>query len=87
MGGLRDRFEEDIESLRTTRDDLRVRLHLGRAEVRDRWEKLEESWERVQAKLKLLRAESKESAEDVEAAARLLVDELREGYQHLRKLI
>lgn len=87
MGELRDRVEEEMKGLQTIRDDLRVRLHLGQAEVRDQWEKLERAWQRVEAKAKVLRDESKESMEDVEEAARLLVDEIREGYRNLKQLL
>ena len=87
MGEIRERIEDEIEGLRTIRDDLRVRLHLGQLEVRDQWEKLERTWQHVEAKTKVLRAESKESMEEVEEAARLLVDEIRQGYRNLKKLI
>ena len=87
MGEIRERIENEMNGLRTIRDDLRVRLHLGQREVRDQWEKLERTWQHVEAKAKVLREESKESMEDVEEAARLLVDEIREGYRNLKKLV
>jgi len=87
MGEIRERIEEEMKGLQTIRDDLRVRLHLGQAEVRDQWEKLERAWQHVEAKAKVLRDESKESMEDVEEAARLLVDEIREGYRNLKQLL
>jgi len=87
MGEIRERIENEMKGLRTIRDDLRVRLHLGQREVRDQWEKLERTWQHVEAKTKVLREESKESMEDVEEAARLLVDEIREGYRNLKRLV
>jgi len=87
MGELSDRLHEEMDALRTARDDLRVRLHLGRAEVRDRWEKLEKKWQHAEAKLKVLREQAAESGKDVGEAARLLLDELKEGVDQLRKLI
>ena len=87
MSDIRERIEEEVDGLRAVRDDLRVRLHLGQVEVRDQWEKLERKWQRVEAKAKVLREESRESMEDVEDAARLLVGEIREGYRHLKDLV
>jgi len=84
---LIDRLHRELDELKATRDDLRVRLHLGRAEVREQWDKLEKRWEHAQARLKVLREEARDSAEDVGEAARLLVHEIREGLDHLRRLV
>jgi hypothetical protein len=82
-----DRLNEEMDSLRTARDEMRVRLHLGKAEVREQWEKLEKQWQHAEARLKVLRDQAGESAHDVGDAARLLVDELKEGVEQLRKLV
>jgi hypothetical protein len=87
MSEFLDRVNEELESLRATRDDLRVRLHLGKAEVKERWEKLEKQWQHAEGKLKVLREQASESAGDVSNAARLLMDELKEGVEDLRKLL
>jgi hypothetical protein len=87
MGEIRERIEQEMKGLQTVRDDLRVRLHLGQAEVRDQWDRLERAWQRVEAKARVLREESKDSLEDVEEAAQLLVEEIRLGYRNLRQLL
>ena len=85
MSELGDRLQKELEPLQTARDDLRVRLHLGKAEIRDRWEALEKSWGHAEAKLKAIRKETEESSDDIADAFRLLVGEIRDGYEHLRK--
>ncbi len=87
MSDIVDKLSEELEALRTARDELRVRLHLGKAEARDQWDKLEKGWQHAEAKMKVLREQAAESAEDVADAGRLLLDELREGVDQLRKLI
>lgn len=87
MTDLEDRLHEELDSLRTLRDELRVKLHLGSAEIRDQWENLEKAWNHAEARLGVLRRESRESAEEVGEAARLLLDELRTGYHRLRDLV
>lgn len=77
----------DIEGLRQLRDELRVQLHLGKAEARERFEKLEQSWQHLEAKLKLIREESAGDLSQIREAAGLLVGEIREGYRHLRSLL
>lgn len=85
MSELNDRLREEFEPLRTARDELRVRLHLGKAEIRDRWEMVEKSWQHAEAKLNAIRRETGESAEDIADAIRLLAEEIRDGYEHLRR--
>ena len=87
MSELFDRLQDELKPLQTARDELRVRLHLGKAEIRDRWESLEKSWTHTEAKLNAIRKETEESTADIADAIRLLADEIRDGYAHLRKHI
>ncbi len=84
MSKTSDALEERLDQLRTLRDELRVRAHLGKAEVKERWEKAERSWQHLEAKLELLRDESRESLAEVRSAAGLLVEEIRDAYRHIR---
>ena len=84
---LADRLGEEVDRLRAVRDELRVRVHLGRAEVRDRWEKLEKDLQHVEAKLKLVREETRDDIESVADATRNLLKEIRSGYDHLKSLL
>jgi hypothetical protein len=76
---------EEMEKLRSARDELRVKAALGRAELRDRWQELERRWHQLEGRLALAGKGAREDARDVREAARLLVAELREGYEHLRQ--
>lgn len=88
---LRDRIEgeiqSEIESLRTARDELRVQVHLGAAEVREAWEKAEKSWQHLEGRAKVLGEATQESLEEIGAAAKILAEEIRRGYEHVRKLL
>lgn len=81
------RMTEDVEGLKRLRDELRVQLHLGKAEARERFEKLEGTWQHLEAKLKVIREESREDLGQVREAAGLLMGEIRDGYRHLRSLL
>lgn len=80
-------FAEEVEELRRVRDELRVQIHLARAEARERWEDLEKRWQHLEGKLRVLRAESRDSLGEIGEAGRLLADEIRKGYRHLRSLL
>jgi hypothetical protein len=87
MVDLAERFSEELEGLRELRDEFRVQMELGRAEAREGWERLEEDWRHLEAKLQLMRNESRGELEEIGEAARLLVEQIREGYRHLRSLL
>lgn len=87
MTDWRERLEEEADALRRVRDELKVQAHLGAAEAKDSWQQLEERWHQLEAKLKLLGDSSKESLEDIGEAAKLLAEEIRDGYQHFKNLV
>lgn len=87
MSEVSDRIHEEVEELRGLRDDLKLQVHLAKMEAQDRFQKAEQSWEHLEAKLRLLASESRESAGEVGEAAKLLVDEIRESYRHVRGLL
>jgi SMC interacting uncharacterized protein involved in chromosome segregation len=84
---MRERLEGELEDLRATRDELRVRLHLGKLDAQDLWEQVEKQWQHVESKLKLAGEVGREAADDVGEATSLVVEEMKEGYAKLRKLL
>lgn len=77
----------ELDELRRIRDELRLQLHLGRAEATELWEKLEVRFAEAEARARMLARQAEEPVQDVIEAARLLVEELRHGYQRLRELL
>jgi SMC interacting uncharacterized protein involved in chromosome segregation len=84
---LRERLEKELGDLRVTRDELRVRMHLGKLDAQDQWEQIEKQWQHVESKLKLAGETGREVAEDIGEAASVAVEEMKEGYAKLRKLL
>lgn len=81
---IRDWMKDELEALKAIRDELEVQANLGKAEMRDSWEGLEKRWSQLEGKLDVIGQQAKEDAEDVKTAAQVLIDELREGYEHLK---
>jgi hypothetical protein len=75
------------ESLAQLRDDLKVRLHLAEMDARDQWEKLEPKWWELQRKAAAVEKASADTAQEITAAADLLIGELRKGYERIRKAL
>ena len=82
-----DRFEEELQQLRRVRDELRVQVHLGKAEAVELWEGLEHRFTEAEARAKALARRAEAPVQDVADAVRLLIDEVRSGYRTLRKLL
>jgi hypothetical protein len=79
-----DKLRAEIASLRTMRDELRVKIHLGAKDARDRWQDAEHAWHKLESQLADLRRATVESGSEVFAAMRLLASTVREAYDHIK---
>jgi hypothetical protein len=84
---VKDRLEGEVDELMTLRDELRVKVHLGKMEAQELWEGLEHHWDQAEGKLKVLADASAEAAGSVGEAAELVVEEVKAGYEKLRRLL
>ena len=75
-------FRQLLEELKTRRDELALKIHLGTREAQDEFDKLEAQWNEFSAKAKL-----DESADGIGQALGALGDELRKGYERLKKAL
>jgi hypothetical protein len=89
MADLRAAWQEVLGDLERQRDELKVRLHLARAEARDEWDKL-----KLDQKIATLRqrtdaagVEARGAMKDIGTAVELLADEIREGLDRVRKTL
>ncbi|MDF2180208.1 hypothetical protein P2G88_18285 [Aliiglaciecola sp. CAU 1673] len=74
-----------MEQLKQHRDELNVKLHLGKAELKDEWKEVEARYETMQSKYKALKKDTAESSKEIGAALSLVADEIGEAYQRLKK--
>ncbi len=73
-----------LDKLAQRRDELRVQLHLARAEARDEWDQLEDKWHHLHRTLEPVEEASVETLRELAAAARLLMEEIGDGYGRIR---
>ena len=83
----RERTENELEELRRVRDELRVRLHLGKKDAQDRWQQLERKMGELEAHAKRAAQRAEAPLQELGDATRKLFDELRRGYRELRGLL
>lgn len=87
MSEWRTRFQKELDEVRRVRDELNVRIHLGKAEAKDRWDELEHAFHRLETKARQISQASEEPLRDVRDAARVLIDEIRDGYRRIREAL
>lgn len=82
-----DKLDELVETLKQRRDELSVQLHLGKAEAKDLWKETEDKWRHLRGQLDTIDDGTGDAAKDVGAAAMLMAEEIKQGYERLRKLL
>lgn len=87
MSEIDERIRREVDELRAARDELKLKLRLGQMDARERYEKAEKDWERLEGKLKVLAEAGREAAGDVNEAVGLLLEEIRSGYRRVRELL
>ena len=84
MADLKDEINEMIADLKQVRDELKVQLHLAKADVKDDWDEVEGNLEKLEAKAKNIGDAAKEASGDVGEAAKLLAQEVKNGFDKIR---
>jgi hypothetical protein len=87
MTQTHDDVKKLVETLKQQRDELKVKLHLAKAEAGDEWDKAEKKWEQLKTKTHVLGTEAGDVSKDVGAAASQLAKEIKHGYDRIRKLL
>lgn len=75
-------LDEILEDLKTKRDEIELKIHLASRDLQRDWEDLEDKWSKFKA-----RAGIDRTAHDVTSAFENLGDELRRGYDRIKKAL
>ena len=75
-------FEQLRADLKRIRDELALKIHLGSKDAQDQWAALEKKWDAF-----VVEAQLHESAKDIGAAVRSLGDELKTGFEGIKKAL
>ena len=87
MNKLHDQYKELFEKLKTERDELNVRVHLAKADVKNEWAQVEKQWEHFRGKSELMQHVADEAGEEIWQATKLLGNEILKGYRKMRDSI
>lgn len=82
----REEIQKILDKLAQQRDELIVQAQLAKLEAMDEWKNMESKLAELRSKTGPLKDAAKESAKDIQAAAKQLADEISRGYERIRKL-
>jgi len=90
-----DPLDELVSLIKRQRDELKLKIHLGKKDAQDEWNNLESKWKDVEQKTQPLTGAVQEAASTAGeqaknvtgAALDLAAKELKAGYEKLRKLL
>jgi len=76
-----------IESLKQQKDEIQLQIHLAGAEARNEWPELEKKFEELRHKAEALRKETGDASGNMLEASKLVADEIKHGFERIRKLM
>jgi len=80
-------LQGELNDLRRVRDELRVQAHLGKAEMRERWDALDRTLEKLEQRARRTSRAAEEPLQQLEDDVRKLARDLRDGYRRIREAI
>ena len=72
------------DTLRAQRDELRVQMHLAKAEIRDEWDEVEKKWDVAQEKLDGLVEDAGVAAKEAQQVLKIVGEEIGETYDRIK---
>ena len=82
------RWDDVLAKLNQERDELALKMHLGKKEAAAEWEKLEAKWHELKAKrVPPMKQAVDETTVGLGLALELAAEELKKGYEKIRKLL
>ena len=83
----RDHIAELISSLKQQRDELALKIHLGKQEAKDEWERVTAKLDELTKDYEPVKSAVEETAGNVFDAMKLVAGEVQEGFQRIRKAL
>jgi uncharacterized protein YicC (UPF0701 family) len=82
---MRRRGRGPCDALVTIRDELRLKAHLAKSDIKDELNRLETKWQRVEEELKRTSGHVKQPLAELGHDTKELVHELKKGYDSVIK--
>lgn len=83
----KERLQKLMQQLEQERDEIKMKFGLAKLEAREEWQQLEKKMDGLRGRMKVVGDEAKEASGDVGAAFDVVADEIKDGFERLKKLI
>jgi SMC interacting uncharacterized protein involved in chromosome segregation len=87
MSGEKTRIDETLAALKRERDELALKVHLAKADARDEWKSLETKLDALDALTRPMAKVVGDTASEVGTSLELAADEIKKGFERLRKML
>ena len=87
MAEERELVGELIAGLKQQRDELALKIHLGKEEAKDEWEKVQEKFAKLSDDFEPVKDAVEESAANIFASLKLVAGEVTESFGRIRDSI
>jgi len=86
MSETKQTIAEIKASIEQLRDEIKLKAHLGEQDVKDELEQLEKKWQTFITEYKPVLKEAEQTAKNAGTAFGLAAEELKAGYDRIRKM-
>lgn len=85
MSKERQRIEDMITALKQQRDEISVKMHLAGSEAKLEWDRLEDKLVELSHRFDPLKESASKSSEEIWESLKLVGEEIRNGFERIRK--
>ena len=85
MNDIKKSIDDILDDLKQERDELYLKYKLAKLEANEEWVELEAKLNKLEAKAKELVGATLDASKDIGAAAKLLGEEIRDGFKKIAK--
>lgn len=76
-------FDSLVKKLKTERDEIKLKIHLGSMEARQEFEEAEKTWEHLKHKASEIADDAVDTSEEYIDKAKVVGEELKEAYNRI----
>ena len=87
MSTWNEKWQELVTDLERERDELTIKIKLGTKDAHDQVGKLDDKLQQLKIKADAAASEAKDAMADVGEVARQLADEIKAGFERVRKTL
>ncbi|MFT3924159.1 MAG: hypothetical protein QM778_16610 [Myxococcales bacterium] len=78
-------FTQELDAMRTIREELRLKAHLAKADLKDELERVEKRFQQIEEDLRRTRAHLQEPAETIGQKSATIVREVKGAMESIRR--